>query len=469
MEPATLLLMIIALLIAFLNFTRVRKLRSPKKLPPGNLGLPLIGETLSFLKPYSAATIGEFMEHHISRFGKNFSSHLFGNLSIVSTDPELIWFVLKNEGKLFRNDLSFAFKKVVGKYSMSLASGDVHKHLRSTVLGFLSIERLRTVFLQDADHVAVQIMSSWKDGIVISAKDEATKKIMSMSIDNPHIEKLPREYDSFIKAFVCFPLYIPGTKYWKAIQSRKYINDMFKKEMEARIEAKGGRNEGEIEDDFLGWLMKNTDYPQEKICDLLLGVLFAGHDTTSRAISLLIYFLESCPTAVEQLREEHLQIVRSKKQNGEYRLTWDDYKKMEFTKCVINETLRLGNIARFTLRCATKDTEFKDHVIPNGSTVLLHFGAVHMDPSLYEDPTQFNPWRWLSSPGMKATDSFMPFGKGLRTCPGADLARLEMAVFLHHLIPKFDWELAEPDHPIITPLVEFPRGLLIKVRAVSAC
>ena len=64
-------------------------------------------------------------------------------------------------------------------------------------------------------------------------------------------------------------------------------------------------------------------------------------------------------------------------------------------------------------------------------------------------------------------DSFMPFGRGLRMCPGAELARLEMVVFLHHLILKFDWELAEPDHPVVTPIIEFPKGLPIKVRAVS--
>jgi len=68
--------------------------------------------------------------------------------------------------------------------------------------------------------------------------------------------------------------------------------------MEARMRNKGCRNAGNEEDDFLGWLTKNTDYPPEKICDFLLGVLFAGHDTNSQAISLLIYFLQSCPKAV---------------------------------------------------------------------------------------------------------------------------------------------------------------------------
>ena len=63
------------------------------------------------------------------------------------------------------------------------------------------------------------------------------------------------------------------------------------------------------------------------------------------------------------------------------------------------------------------------------------------------------------------TNNLMPFGGGVRLCPGSELARLEMAVFLHHLILKYDWELAEPDHPIISSFMDFPKGLPIKVQA----
>ena len=59
----------------------------------------------------------------------------------------------------------------------------------------------------------------------------------------------------------------------------------------------------------------------------------------------------------------------------------------------------------------------------------------------------------------------MAFGGGVRLCPGSELARLEMAVFLHHLILKYDWELAEPDPPMHFPFMDFAKGLPIKVHA----
>lgn len=109
------------------------------------------------------------------RFGKIFTSHLFGSLCVVSADPEFNRFVLKNEMKLFVNGFPHAMAKVVGQYGISMAVGDVHRHMRSTILEFLSRERLRTIFLQDSHRLASQLMSSWKDGQVISAKTEATK------------------------------------------------------------------------------------------------------------------------------------------------------------------------------------------------------------------------------------------------------------------------------------------------------
>ena len=122
--------------------------------------------------------------------------------------------------------------------------------------------------------------------------------------------------------------------------------------MDQRIEkAKEGKEVEE--DDLLGWVLKNSNLSTEKI--------LAGHETSSVAIALAIYFLPSCPNAIQQLRvrkfkklnlfiiiiknynltqilfliqEQHIEIARAKKELGETKLNWDDYRKMEFTQCV---------------------------------------------------------------------------------------------------------------------------------------
>lgn len=57
------------------------------------------------------------------------------------------------------------------------------------------------------------------------------------------------------------------------------------------------------------------------------------------------------------LQEEHLMVRRSKAENEP--IEWDDYKKMEFTQCLINEALRLGNVVKFVHRKAVKPIQFK--------------------------------------------------------------------------------------------------------------
>ncbi|KAK8962628.1 Cytochrome P450 90B1 [Platanthera guangdongensis] len=109
----------------------------------------------------------------------------------------------------------------------------------------------------------------------------------------------------------------------------------------------------------------------------------------------------------EAKKEEHQGIARKKLERVESGLNWEDYKQMEFSQC----------------KCSS--------------------GMAGM------------------------TNNFMPYGGGPRLCAGSELAKLEMAVFLHHLVLKFSWELAEPDEAFAFPFLDFPKGLPIKVTAVT--
>lgn len=62
------------------------------------------------------------------------------------------------------------------------------------------------------------------------------------------------------------------------------------------------------------------------------------------------------------------------------------------------------------------------------------------------------------------SQNFMPFGGGPRLCAGSELAKLEMAVFIHHLVLNFNWELVDKDEAFAYPFVDFPKGLPIKVQ-----
>ncbi|XP_043709535.1 cytochrome P450 90B1-like [Telopea speciosissima] len=470
---------IVALIISW-NFIRTKRRRT-HNLPPGNMGWPFLGETIGYLKSHSATSTGKFMEQHISRFGKIYKSNLFGEPTIVSADAGLNRYILQNEGRLFECSYPRSIGGILGKWSMLVLVGDMHRDMRMISLNFMSNFRLRTHLLPEVERHTLLVLRSWKENSLFSAQDEAkkftfnlmAKHIMSMDPGKPETEQLKREYITFMKGVVSAPLNFPGTAYWKALQSRTTILKVIERKMEERIPKRNDFDECErVEDDLLGWVLKNSNLSTEQILDLILSLLFAGHETSSVAISLAIYFLQGCPKAVEQLREEHDEIRRAKQEPGDFGLNWDDYRRMEFTQCVINETLRLGNVVRFVHRKALKDVRYKGYDIPRGWKVLPVFASVHLDPSMYDQPQHFNPWRWQttggrgsasSTPSVTTSNYFMPFGGGPRLCAGSELAKLEMAVFIHHLVLNFHWELAEPDHPLAFPFVDFPKGLPIKV------
>ncbi|XP_059441033.1 ent-kaurenoic acid oxidase 1-like [Corylus avellana] len=77
---------------------------------------------------------------------------------------------------------------------------------------------------------------------------------------------------------------------------------------------------------------------------------------------------------------------------------------------------------------------------------------LHTNPENFEDPMCFNPDRW-NEPARPGT--YQVFGGGSRICAGNMLARIELALFLHHLSVGYKWELLNPDvemvylpHPI---------------------
>ncbi|KAA0044749.1 cytochrome P450 90B1 [Cucumis melo var. makuwa] len=361
-------------------------------LPPGSMGWPFLGETIGYLRPYSATTIGAFMENHIRRYGKVYKSNLFGEPTVVSADAGLNRYILQNEGRLFECSYPRSIGGILGKWSMLVTVGDMHRDMRMISLNFLCQSRLKNNLLKEVENQTLLVLRSWKDSSTFLAQDEAkkftfnlmAKHIMSLDPWKLETEMLKKEYVTFMKGVISPPLNLPGTPYRRALkvigntnfaiaqrffeefehrvsifQSRSTILKFIERKMEERkfkMEADGGEFQ---DDDLLGWALKHSNLSTEQILDLILSLLFAGHETSSVAIALAIFFLSGSPAAVQQLTEEHLEIARGKKRLGKTDLDWEDYKKMEFTQSVINETLRLGNVVRFLHRKALKDVRYR--------------------------------------------------------------------------------------------------------------
>ncbi|KAK9159056.1 hypothetical protein Scep_005630 [Stephania cephalantha] len=446
------LLCLLLLLLLAVRSSRFAHRKVP--LPPGSLGLPLLGETLQLISAYKTENPEPFIDERVTRYGAIFTTHVFGEPTVFVTDPEANRFVLQNEGKLFECSYPSSISNLLGRHSLLLMKGSLHKRMHSLTMSFVNSSIIRDHLLVDIDRLIRLNLNSWPSRVFLL--DEAKKITFELTIKQlmsldpgEWTENLRKEYLLVIDGF--FGLPIPFfTTYARAIKARAKVAETLRRKVGERRREYEEEKERKKED-MLGSLLEGGGggFSDEEIVDFLLALLVAGYETTSTIMTLAVKFLTETPAALAQIKDEHEEI-RAKKRDMEA-LEWSDYKSMPFTQCVINETLRVANIISGVFRRATADVNIKGYTIPKGWRVFASFRAVHLDHDYYKEARTFNPWRWLNKNPSTQGNIFTPFGGGPRLCPGYEVARVEISVFLHHLITTFNWEAAEEDRLVFFP------------------
>ncbi|XP_028772385.1 cytochrome P450 724B1-like [Neltuma alba] len=439
-----------------------------EKLPHGSMGLPFCGETLGFLKPHESFSLGSFLQQRCSRYGKVFKSHLFGSPTIVSCDYEFNMFILQNEGRLFEADYPKVMHYILGNLSLIVVTGDLHKKLRSSAVSFVCAAKSQSTFLPSVEKLALSRVNSWRHckqvGFYAEAKKfticAMLKLLLNINPDEPLGSQILENFETYMRGFVSFPLNIPGTTYSNAVKARIRLSSIVKEMIIKKRKGNVGSREGE---DLLNVILSKPNLCVEEMVSVVLDLMFGGYETTAKLLSLIAYFLGQSPKLLERLKEEH-QVIRKSKIDGEP-LNWEDFKQMKFTLDVINEATRCGNVVKFLHRKAIRDVRFEDFVIPKGWKVLPILSAGNLDPLFYENPSKFDPSRWNDTSTCKKVT---PFGGGSRLCPGADIAKVEIAFFLHHLVLNYRWKIRSDDYPLALPYVDFTKGLLLDLEKLDS-
>lgn len=449
----------------------VYRWRNPKcngKLPPGSMGFPLIGETLQFFTPNTSFDIPPFIKRRIERYGPVFKTSLVGKPLIVSTDPDFNYFIFQQENKLFQSWYPDTFRKILGRENLGELHGSIHKYVKNMVLNLVGPEILKNM-LPEIEQVAQRTLQQWSCEDSVELKEASASMIFGLTAkklisydSNESKEDIRGNFDAFIRGLISFPLNVPGTAYHKSLQGRERVLRTLKNMLQER-RTKLRKQPIDFFDYVIEELEKDGTFLTEGMSlNLIFLLLFASFETTSVATTLALKFLSDHPLVLKQLTEEHEMILK-KRDNADSGLTWEEYKSMTFTFQFINETVRLANIAPGIFRRAMSEINFKGYIIPAGWTVMVCPPAVHLNPSKYEDPLDFNPWRWEGMEKIGASRNFLAFGGGMRFCVGADFAKVQMAVFLHCLLTKYRWKVISGGNIVRIPGVQFPDGFHIQI------
>jgi cytochrome P450 len=204
------------------------------------------------------------------------------------------------------------------------------------------------------------------------------------------------------------------------------------------------RNTGECRGDLLDILLAahNRDgspMSDRQICDNLISVLIAGHETTASELAWAFQLLAHNQSVQERLLEE----IDSA--DGERYLT-----------ATIHEVLRNRPVFPFAVpRTVVQTVEIGGWTYRAPTQLLPCIYLVHHDPELYPNPHAFRPERFLGSSPRPYI--WLPWGGGRKRCVGQHLALLEMRTVLRttllerRVLPAASGEHARWRSVLVTP------------------
>jgi cytochrome P450 len=204
--------------------------------------------------------------------------------------------------------------------------------------------------------------------------------------------------------------------------------------------------------------------------------LFAGGTDTSSVILIwALCLLLKNPLVMEKAKEElNIQVGKERCVNEL------DISNLVYLQAIIKETLRLyppGPLSgphEFSENCTLGGFQVK-----KGTRLITNLWKIHTDPSVWPDPLEFKPERFLTT--HKDVDfrgnhfELLPFGSGRRMCPGISfglqMLHFSLASFLH------SFDILNPTPELVDMTEEFgltntkatPLEILVKPRLSLNC
>ncbi|MFA5955872.1 cytochrome P450 [Hyphomicrobium sp.] len=199
----------------------------------------------------------------------------------------------------------------------------------------------------------------------------------------------------------------------------------------------------------------------EMIADNLATFLFAGHETTAKALTWTLYVLARAPEWQDRLREEIFATV------GSGQLDATAIAKLPITSRVLKEVMRLYPPAPVMTRVTAEDMEIGGKQLPKPTLIVIPIFAVHRHTALWQDPNRFDPDRFLpENEARYPRTQFMPFGYGQRVCIGSSFAILEAMAILATLLRsvRFEWDGRHAPEPVSRVTLRPKGGMPLIVR-----
>ncbi len=433
------------------------------KLPPGNLGLPLIGETFSFL------TDPNFISSRQKLYGSIFKTQILGRPTAIAIGSDANRFIMSTEAENFSNDgWPDSFQTLLGKQALVLQEREEHRRNRQLLMPTLHGSALAR-YITKMEKTSIAYLRSWEERGSITWFPQFRKMTFDIS-SNLLIGSSPGEINERLfqwflevsKGLFAFPLPGRWTPFGKALEAREKILAYIETAMDCR--------QLSPQEDVLTLLMEVRDdrgqgLTADEIKSQTLALLLGSIGNTASMLTCMCMALAQNPEILNLARIEQLQIVT------EEPLKLEHLKQMTYLEQILKEVERRYPPVGAGFRRVIKPFVFNGYYIPPDWNVMYSIIGTHNDSRIYPEPKRFDPSRFSpENIGNKLTDfNLIGFGGGLRNCIGIAFAKTLIKVFASHLIRHYNWELLPKQNLTLNTVpILCPRsGLKVKLNKLS--
>ena len=436
---------------------QLRQLRQIRQLP-GPFALPILGNSLQLRVP----RIHRDVEGWVRRYGPFMRAWFGRTLVLIVADSEAVSNVMRDRPDGFRRPLSsyIVSEEMGGTPGLFLAEGAEWRNQRRMVMAGLAPGAVKAYFPALVT-VAQRLQRRWQQaaasGTAITLDDDLKRYTvdiiagLAFGSDVNTLEAgedvIQRHLDAILPAVArrSFAM-IPYWRYFKLPSDRRLERDVAAldtavatlvqqaRERLAQDAARRARPPNLLEAMIVAADQPDSGVDNRAVVGNVLTMLLAGEDTTANTISWMIYLLQRHPEAMARAREEVQRVAPDVAG-----FTIEQMDSLDYLNACASEAMRLKPVAPFLPLEALRDTVVGDVAVPKGTLVWCVLRHDSISESHFADPQAFRPERWLADAQQHDDKrAAMPFGAGLRTCPGRYLALLEIKIAMAMLLGSFD-------------------------------
>uniref|UniRef100_A0A0P6JAR3 Cytochrome P450 n=1 Tax=Heterocephalus glaber TaxID=10181 RepID=A0A0P6JAR3_HETGA len=447
------------------------------KLPPGPTPLPFIGNYLQLNTEQMYNSIMKIKE----QYGPVFTIHLGPRRVVVLCGYDAVKEALIDQAEEFSGRGKQAtFDWIFKGYGVAFSSWERARHLRrfsiSTLrdfgmgkrgieeriqeeIGFLieSFRETQGAFIDPTFYLSravSNIISSIVFGDRFDYEDKEFLSLLRMMLGS--FQFTATSTGQLYEMFYSVMKYLPGPQQ-QAFKELQGLENFIVKKVEQNQRTLDPSSPRNFIDSFLIRIQKvfclceknsNAEFHMKNLVMTTLSLFFAGTETVSTTLRYGFLLLMKHPDVEAKIHEEIDRVIGRNRHP-----MFEDKAKMPYTDAVIHEIQRFGDMIPMNLaHSVTKDTKFRNFLLPKGTEVFPVLGSVLRDPKFFSNPQDFHPQHFLDEKGQfKKNDAFVPFSLGKRYCLGEGLARMELFLFLTIIMQNFWFKSPQAAQDIYVP------------------